>query len=221
MLVFIIVLLHYHACDQVEAQPPLVIDRTLLDSIKQVESRGNPCAIGDNGRSLGAYQIMEAYYNDALQYNPSLGNGGRTYSDVWGIGSEAYSEQVMASYMGRYATSKRLGREPTYEDIARIHNGGPNGYRRDSTLPYWEKVMAELARQRSGRQTQSGNNQCSPACTTGQCCSSTGSCNCLSSTFTVQPCSSFQIRGYAQVYAASVMVVVFSAILSLMAFTLY
>ena len=162
-----------------------MIDRALLDAIKQVESGGDPCAIGDNGRSLGAYQIMQAYYTDALEYNPRLGDGGRTYSDVWGIGTEAYSEDVIASYMGRYATPQRLGRPPTYEDIARIHNGGPNGYKLSSTLPYWEKVKTELTRQRSGRQN---NNQCSPACTAGQCCGSTGNCNCLSSTFTVQPC---------------------------------
>ena len=69
---------------------------------------------------------------------------------MWCIGSEAYSEEVIGSYMGRYATPERLGREPTDEDIARIHNGGPNGYRRDSTLPYWDEVMTETERQRSG-----------------------------------------------------------------------
>ena len=115
---------------------------------------------------------MEAYYIDALQYNPRLGDGGRTYSDVWGIGSEAYSELVISSYMGRYATSERLGQQPTNEDIARIHNGGPNGFNRNSTVSYWKRVMTELVRQRSGRQTQSGNDQCSPACSAGQCCSS-------------------------------------------------
>ena len=50
---------------------------------------------GDNGRSLGAYQIMNVYYADAVVYNPSLGDDGRTYSDVWGIGSEAYSIEVI------------------------------------------------------------------------------------------------------------------------------
>ena len=193
MLVFIIsVLLHCHVCGRVEAQTPLMINRALLDAIKQVESEGDPCvvgAIGENGQSLGAYQIVQAYYNDALQYNPSLGDGGRTYSNVWGIGSEAYSEEVIASYMGRYATPGRLGRQPTDEDIARIHNGGPNGYQQNSTILYWNLVMTELARQRSGQQAQSGNYKCSPICTAGQCCSSTGTCNCLSSTFTTQPCT--------------------------------
>lgn len=53
--------------------------------------------------------------------------------------------------MQRYATVKRLGRVPTVEDIARIHNGGPNGYKKTATTPaqklklknldkYWAKV---------------------------------------------------------------------------------
>ena len=222
MLVLIIMLLQYHSCGQVEGQTPLMINRDLLDAIKQVESGGDPCAIGDNGQSLGAYQIMNAYYTDAVAYNPSLGDDGRTYSDVWGIGSEAYSEEVMGSYMGRYATPQRLGRQPTYEDIARIHNGGPNGYKLDSTLRYWDKVMTELGRQRNGREVrQSGRNVCSPACSAGQCCSSsTGNCNCLSSTFTVQSCTGSSTGGsnsvHQQVYTTNVILISFSAILYLM-----
>jgi hypothetical protein len=44
------------------------------------------------------------------------------------------------AYMDRYATAERLGHEPTIEDIARIHNGGPDGYKKSSTDKYWEKV---------------------------------------------------------------------------------
>ena len=39
--------------------------------------------------------------------------------------------------MCRYATEARLGRPPTYEDMARIHNGGPNGFSSDRTRNYW------------------------------------------------------------------------------------
>ena len=46
--------------------------------------------------------------------------------------------------MSRYATAQRLGHAPTDEDIARIHNGGPNGYKNPATLPYWEKVKKYL-----------------------------------------------------------------------------
>ena len=46
--------------------------------------------------------------------------------------------------MERYATKIRLGHDPTDEDIARIHNGGPNGYKNPNTVQYWEKVKKYL-----------------------------------------------------------------------------
>lgn len=87
---------------------------------------------------------MRGYYNDAAQFNPSLRNGGKSYENVYGPGSMDYSERVMQSYMNRYATVRRLGRRATDEDIARIHNGGPNGYRNPNTLQYWRKVQSYL-----------------------------------------------------------------------------
>ena len=46
--------------------------------------------------------------------------------------------------MNHYATQARLGHAPTDEDLARIHNGGPNGYKKSATLGYWEKVKKYL-----------------------------------------------------------------------------
>ena len=46
--------------------------------------------------------------------------------------------------MKRYATEARLGHKPTVQDIARIHNGGPNGYKLAATVGYWNLVKAEL-----------------------------------------------------------------------------
>ena len=61
------------------AGEPLDIDRKLLDAMRDVESGGDECAIGDNGRSLGAHLIMEGYYNDVVEFNPRLRDDGRTY----------------------------------------------------------------------------------------------------------------------------------------------
>ena len=47
--------------------------------------------------------------------------------------------------MQKYATAARLGHDPTVQDIARIHNGGLNGYKMDATVHYWESVKARLA----------------------------------------------------------------------------
>ena len=113
------------------------------DAIKQVESSGNENAVGDNGRSIGPLQIQRGYYNDAVERNPSLQSGkyaGYTYENCKGSGSFEYSRAVAEGYMNRYATERRLGHLPTFEDMARIHNGGPNGYKMEATVKYWEKV---------------------------------------------------------------------------------
>lgn len=47
-------------------------------------------------------------------------------------------------YLAHYATRERLGRAPAVQDMARIWNGGPKGWRKASTLLYWRKVRAKL-----------------------------------------------------------------------------
>ena len=123
------------------------ISNRLLHAIRRVETGGEAdplTAVGDGGASLGPYQISEAYYDDAVEQTPSLQDNGRTYQNVMGAGSCAYSEMVIQAYMDRYATVARLGRTATEEDIARIHNGGPNGYQEASTIPYWNLVQPML-----------------------------------------------------------------------------
>ena len=122
----------------------LKISQEQFDAIRQVESGGRPDAVGDQGRSIGPYQIQEGYWKDAVEHNPSLKDGGKTWQNTKGAGSIEYSERVMQSYADRYATKSRLGRDPTFEDVARNHNGGPNGYKRSSTDAYWQKVKETL-----------------------------------------------------------------------------
>ena len=76
---------------------------------------------------------------DALEHDPSIGG---EYEDV--AKDKEYAEKVILAYWDRYATIKRLGRVPTDEDRARIHNGGPNGYKKEATIAYWSKVRKEL-----------------------------------------------------------------------------
>ena len=126
---------------------PVHISRMLFNAIRQVET-GGECdpqyAVGDGGTSFGPYQIRKNYYNDAVEYNPYLLDDGKSFQNVRGPGSNAYSKMVIQAYMDRYATERRLGHPATDEDIARIHNGGPNGFRKHSTLKYWRKVQAYL-----------------------------------------------------------------------------
>tara|TARA_Y100000034_G_scaffold56340_1_gene69011 strand:+ start:732 stop:1154 length:423 start_codon:yes stop_codon:yes gene_type:complete len=105
----------------------------LLDAICQVESDCDSGAVGDGGDSIGAYQIQWAYWYDAVEFSGIGGN----YEDVL---NKEYARKIILAYWDRYATKKRLGHEPTLEDLARIHNGGPNGYKKESTVKYWEKT---------------------------------------------------------------------------------
>ena len=53
------------------------------------------------------------------------------------LGNRALSEKVFLDYMRHYATKKHLHHTPTDEDMARIWNGGPSGWRLSCTLVYW------------------------------------------------------------------------------------
>ena len=93
----------------------------VLAAIRVVESNNNPDAVGDNGNAIGVYQIWEVYWKDATERSGLDGK----YLDCY---NASYADKVVRCYMDRYATKKRLGRPVTQEDIARIHNGGPNGW---------------------------------------------------------------------------------------------
>lgn len=105
-----------------------VVRRELLDAIATVESQKNDNAVGGGGKAIGRYQITEVYIKDTnLPY--SLND----------MKDPNKAEAVIQAYMKRYA-----GVGASDEKIARIHNGGPNGYKNSSTLGYWNKVKKEL-----------------------------------------------------------------------------
>ncbi len=115
---------------------PDALERAVLDSVRQVESGGHPNperATGDSGRAIGPYQIWRAYWADALEYDPSIGG---TYQDCR---NAAYAERVILAYWHRYAPPA-----PTAEQLARIHNGGPKGWKSKATIKYWLRVQANL-----------------------------------------------------------------------------
>ena len=136
-----------HTCTATEtASPEYTIDDTinigytfddLLDAIEWVESKGDAGAVGDNGDAVGAYQIHEIYVDDVNMLCGDL----FTYEDRW---DKAESRIMTNIYLRWYASRENLGREPTLEDAARIHNGGPDGWKKESTKPYWLKVKARI-----------------------------------------------------------------------------
>lgn len=102
--------------------------------IRTVETGSHPdpySAVGDNGRSIGPYQISRAYHKDAIDHDESL------YGiDYEGMRDEHMAEVIMIAYFERWVPTPW-----TFESLCRTHNGGPQGRFRDSTLPYWKKCQ--------------------------------------------------------------------------------
>lgn len=103
----------------------------IIYALHQVETGGRLGPIlGDGGAALGPLQIHRGYHSDS--------NVPGAYDQVSDL---EYATRVVRAYMARYATAARLGRPVTPEDIARIHNGGPNGHKKKATLGYAKKFM--------------------------------------------------------------------------------
>ena len=103
----------------------------LLDAIASVESNDNARAVGDKGRAVGTYQIHKRYWRD----------GTRILGVDWSYDlarDPVKARQVVKAYLLRYGKGKTLLQK------ARIHNGGPRGYRKEATLAYARKIAKVL-----------------------------------------------------------------------------
>lgn len=107
-----------------QADPP----ESFFRALHLVETSGKTGPIlGDGGRALGPFQIHRGYHKDS-------GISG----DYSRCADLAYSKRVVSAYLKIYApTAWRNGDVHT---LARVHNGGPNGARKRSTLIYSAKV---------------------------------------------------------------------------------
>lgn len=109
----------------------------LVDALIQIESQGNDNAIGDKhltDKAYGCLQIRKPCVDDVNKVF------GTNYKAEDCLGNRQKSLYIFDRYMELYAVERKLGRPVTDEDRARIWNGGPTGYKRDSTIPYWEKA---------------------------------------------------------------------------------
>lgn len=106
-------------------------------AIMQVESGGKLDAIGDkhmSNKAFGPLQIRKPCVDDVNRVFD------QDYVAEDCLGDLALSVKIFRSYMLIWATPKRLGRPVTDEDRARIWNGGPQGFKKASTIFYWKKV---------------------------------------------------------------------------------
>ena len=146
----------YTVCDLLEAiarwQERQYTFGDLLDAIEWVESKGDSNAVGDGGDAVGAYQIHKIFVDDINRLTAKMGRQGgfsapiRTYEDRW---KRDESRWMVRTYLLHYSDSYAphytdvLPMEK-YEMMARIYNGGPDGWKKESTIPYWNKVKAVM-----------------------------------------------------------------------------
>ena len=97
-----------------------------------VETGGKRGAIlGDAGKALGPLQIHRAYHADA-----------RISGDYSRCADLDYSRRVVSAYLQRYAPQAWAAGD--VETLARIHNGGPRGDKKQATVNYAGKVVRAM-----------------------------------------------------------------------------
>ena len=116
----------------------------LWHAIVAEESRGNVHAYNAHDGATGMAQIRSVCLEDAnriarlrglaVRFTAEDRSNPRTARRMWDL------------YLGFYGNQykKETGRPPTDEVFARIWNGGPGGWRKTSTLPYWDRIREAL-----------------------------------------------------------------------------
>lgn len=124
---------------EIVVELPIMDESDLVQALIQVESQGNDSAIGDvnlDEPSIGVLQIrpiMVREVNRILKLKRS---------------------EIRFKRKDRFSREKSIQmfliwkefhhKDSDFETIARNWNGGPKGYKRNSTLHYWNKVEIEL-----------------------------------------------------------------------------
>ena len=107
----------------------------LFNAIANVES---DCGV----TSKNIYQISDVYIDDLNRIYPHIYPKRCKY--------DKYASQcMMFDYWRFYAYdyARKTKKPITYEVLARIHNGGPDGMFKATTIPYWHKVKKELKKE--------------------------------------------------------------------------
>lgn len=114
-------------------------DSDFIRAIGQIESNNTDNVVGDGGRAIGRYQIHDicvkgSGLKDLLNYQ---------HKDM---ADSIKAEHVFWATMGVhcYTYAMKYGNYPSYEELARMWNGGPNGYQMQATLGYLKKFKQAL-----------------------------------------------------------------------------
>lgn len=107
----------------------------LLDAIRKVESQNGKYLTGKN-KEFGPYQMKNIVIDDV---NRILCKNIYEYKDAM---NEEKSREICRFYIDYWAG--KAGLRGNIEAMARIWNGGPKGYKKESTIKYWNKIKEAL-----------------------------------------------------------------------------
>lgn len=109
-----------------------------INAIIQIESSGNPNAYNREEAAAGLFQIRPIYVEDV---NRILGEERFTLEDRWNKDKSTEMFKVYTShYYNHYKKEiEKLGMQQEKAQ-SRIHNGGPKGWKKESTETYWNKI---------------------------------------------------------------------------------
>ena len=122
-------------------EQPIIEDQKqkLIEALIQVESRGKENCVGDLHLivpSVGVLQIRPIMVREVNRILAILGEN-KCYKN-----KDRYSRQKSIEMFIIWRDFHH--KNDSDEIIARCWNGGPNGYKRKSTLRYWKKVKKAL-----------------------------------------------------------------------------
>lgn len=119
----------------------------LIERLVQVESRGNPAAIGDNGKAFGILQIHAITVQEANRLSQTR----YTHADMMNATKSREVAQIVLNHYAKHI-QKTTGRPATDKELAFIWNGGAAAWKRvtkpvsDSKQKnlenYWNKVSS-------------------------------------------------------------------------------
>jgi len=125
------------------------VSEGLLTAISLQENRkSDVSAVGDRhllDKSYGIYQIRRQYLEDVMRITDSdyvLKLWGKRTLTLRDIRDPVVSRWVVRRYLEYYGWvyEQRTGNVATDEVYARMHNGGPTGWKKSATQDYWYSV---------------------------------------------------------------------------------
>jgi len=111
--------------------------KSLVDALILVESAGNPNAFNKKENAVGCLQIRPVMVREVNRILRKQNNDKRfTKKDRWDCGLSREMFYIWCNYHHKVSND---------EMIARNWNGGPKGYKKQSTEHYWHKVQSQWA----------------------------------------------------------------------------